>query len=461
MMDQARKYVKREEAAKQEAGGAALMEKHRKSAEAEAVTNKSTAPATTPAPLWDQRKAASAESWMGLLVDRPSGTFVIRASSSADASVVGTITVVRPGGTTASSKSSFFNKRVLRESTGTVKLHDSVHTHASLELMISFYQNPEYFASSSKVDVPAKLLFPAESLYVDVNPGLFWRDASSGGGGGSAAALANGEMHYGEVHPLDDGGDEGSDQEQEHESDYVELHAVLDKLWNVTDDIAKNLVGVSPTFLDCMTELKRHGHYKFDLIAKGKEAIEHANRHPHVGTVQRAGAAALTADDIAAIRMYTYAHPTAFYARLNEELGGYSGGAGRAVVDHFLPYTKLLSSALGKLPLVSKTLFRGSKMDYEALLRTGIQVGDQVSWNQFTSCSTTPCVLEEDWCLGKKAAGTVFQIVCVAGYAIQEYSAFPKESEVLLSAGSKFVVDMISRKTEHGVTELRMRQLLR
>lgn len=65
--------------------------------------------------------------------------------------------------------------------------------------------------SSSKVDVPAKLRFPAESLYEDVNPGLFWRDASGGGGGGSAAALANGEMHYGEVHPLDDGGgDEGS-----------------------------------------------------------------------------------------------------------------------------------------------------------------------------------------------------------------------------------------------------------
>jgi len=229
----------------------------------------------------------------------------------------------------------------------------------------------------------------------------------------------------------------------------------------VTDDIAKNLVGVSPTFLDCMTELKRHGHYKFDLIAKGKEAIEHANRHPHVGTVQRAGAAALTVDDIAAIRMYTYAHPTAFYARLNEELGGYSGGAGRAVVAHFLPYTKLLCSALDKLPLVSKTLFRGSKMDYEALLRTGIQVGDEASWNQFTSCANTPCVLEQDWCLGKKAAGTVFQIVCVSGYAIQEYSAFPKENEVLLSAGSKFVVDMISRKTKHGVTEVRMRQLLR
>lgn len=70
-------------------------------------------------------------------------------------------------------------------------------------------------------------------------------------------------------------------------------------------------------------------------------------------------------------------------------------------------------------------------------------------------------MLEQDWCLGKKAAGTVFQIVCVSGYAIQEYSAFPKENEVLLSAGSRFVVDMISRKTKHGVTEVRMRQLLR
>ena len=100
-------------------------------------------------------------------------------------------------------------------------------------------------------------------------------------------------------------------------------------------------------------------------------------------------------------------------------------------------------------------------MDYEALLRTGIRVGDQASWNQFTSCSFTPGVLEQDWCLGKKAAGTVFQVVCVAGYAIQQYSAYPTENEVLLPAGSKFVVDKISRKTEHGVTEVRMRQQLR
>ena len=364
---------------------------------------------------------------------------------------MGTITVVRPGGTTASAKESLFNRRILADGSG-VTIDGSAHTHASLDALVAFYQDPGYFATSVKVDVPVKLLFPSQALYAEVNPDLFWREPS--GGGSAAASLAGGEMVYGDVNPH--GGDGAGAGQQG--GIYEELSAVLEKLWNVMDDIEKNLHGVSVAFADSMATLHGHRHCKVDLVAKGREALAYARRHAHVGTVQRAGAAALNADDIAAIYMYTM--DTDFFARLNEELGGYNRGKGRKAIEHFLPYTKLLVSALDKLPPVTMTLFRGSTMDYEALLRGGIQVNDQASWNQFTSCSTSPSVLKQDAFLGEMSAGTVFQVVAVAGVDIEPYSAIPTEKEVLLPAGSKFVLDKISRKTKHGVIEIRMRQLL-
>ena len=69
-------------------------------------------------------------------------------------------------------------------------------------------------------------------------------------------------------------------------------------------------------------------------------------------------------------------------------------------------------------------------------------------------------MLKEEAFLGTTSPGTVFQVISVTGVAIRKYSALPNENEVLLPAGSKFVVDKISEKTEHGVTEVRMRQLI-
>ena len=74
-------------------------------------------------------------------------------------------------------------------------------------------------------------------------------------------------------------------------------------------------------------------HCEEDMVAEGKVALGYAAKHAHVGTVQRTGAGAkpLTADDIAAVHMYTM--ETSFYSRLNQKLGGYGAGIGHAAIN--------------------------------------------------------------------------------------------------------------------------------
>ena len=53
----------------------------------------------------------------------------------------------------------------------------------------------------------------------------------------------------------------------------------------------------------------------------------------------------------------------------------------------------------------------------------------------------------------------MFQIIAVTGVNIKAYSIYPDEDEVLLMPGIKFVVDKIT-PWEHGVTEVRLRQIV-
>ena len=53
--------------------------------------------------------------------------------------------------------------------------------------------------------------------------------------------------------------------------------------------------------------------------------------------------------------------------------------------------------------------------------------------------------------LGEQTAGTVFQIIAVTGINIKDYSAIPGEDEVVLPPGTPW---------KHGVTEVRLRQIL-
>ena len=205
---------------------------------------------------------------------------------------------------------------------------------------------------------------------------------------------------------------------------------------------------------------------KDDADSSRRKAEAYAATHAHVEKVQRTGAGALTADDIAVLYMYTM--ETDFYRMLNNELSlGYGKSESYNEVEHYLPVTKLLISAMSKLPQVAMgvKLFRGVKLPHTTVFSTGaegtdVQVNDVVTWQQFTSCSTSPEVLKEF--LGDDAAAgerTVCQIIAVTGGNIKAYSAIPREDEVVLPPGSRFVVEKIT-PWKHGLTEVRMRQIL-
>ena len=132
---------------------------------------------------WDQRESPR-DTWMKLLTGKPSGTFVIRASSAGGSDVVGTITVVKPGGT--GSATSLFNERIVNADGNRVKLANSKHAHVSLAALVVFYQSSKYFATSAKVDVPAALLIPP-TIQASVA-----RGGHEVGGSASAAATCEG-----------------------------------------------------------------------------------------------------------------------------------------------------------------------------------------------------------------------------------------------------------------------------
>ena len=200
-------------------------------------------------------------------------------------------------------------------------------------------------------------------------------------------------------------------------------------------------------------------HCNGDMVGEGQKALAYAATHAHKGIAQRPGAAApMGADDIASVYMYTM--ETDFYGRMNQELGGYGRDEIHGAVEHFLPITKLLMTALAKLPAMpaGTKLFRGVKLPYKVILGEHIKVHDKVTVKQFTSCSNKPDVLKCPAFLGEGTAGTVLQIITVTGVNIKPYSAIPEEDEILLVPGSQFVVDKIT-EWKFGVTEVRMREI--
>ena len=102
----------------------------------------------------------------------------------------------------------------------------------------------------------------------------------------------------------------------------------------------------------------------------------------------------------------------------------------------FLPYLKLLLTALNKLPLVRLNVYRVVNVDvhneYNQL------EGKVFRWWAFSS--TTSREGQRDNFLAEKSEHTLFNID-VIGVDIAAFSAFPHEDEVLMLPGTCLVVD--------------------
>jgi len=143
------------------------------------------------------------------------------------------------------------------------------------------------------------------------------------------------------------------------------------------------------------------------------------------------GAENMTNEQAAAIMMYT--QETCLYKRLNAALRKHDTRA----LEPFLPYMKLLLSALYQLPLTHVRTYRGVKCE---LYETYNKLVDHVwSWWSFSSTTKDKDVLlDSSLFLGREGKRTLFSVNAV-GVDIAPFSTMPGEEEILLLPGLPLV----------------------
>ncbi|CAF4668445.1 unnamed protein product, partial [Rotaria sp. Silwood2] len=99
-------------------------------------------------------------------------------------------------------------------------------------------------------------------------------------------------------------------------------------------------------------------------------------------------------------------------------------------------YLRLILTALGRLPSIRLTVYRGVKLD----LVNEYPEGKTFVWWGFSSCTSSLKVLQSEQFLGKAGTRTMFVIDCYSAKDIQRHSYFETENEVLLPAARQFKV---------------------
>ncbi|MBI5513436.1 MAG: uracil-DNA glycosylase [Deltaproteobacteria bacterium] len=153
-------------------------------------------------------------------------------------------------------------------------------------------------------------------------------------------------------------------------------------------------------------------------LAQVHGAVQHCWLH----ATSAKGGTELDPDAHAAVRLYTAG--AGFYTRLNRALRDRD----RSQVAPFLSYLRLLLEALGRLPPLAMTLWRGVGLD----LRDRYREGAEVVWWGVSSCSTRVEVARGF--LG--ARGTLFEVCARRAVSLRRFSAFAGEDECVLAPGT-------------------------
>ncbi|MFD0370470.1 ADP-ribosyltransferase domain-containing protein [Streptomyces sp. NPDC127114] len=147
-------------------------------------------------------------------------------------------------------------------------------------------------------------------------------------------------------------------------------------------------------------------------------------------------AGGLSADAIAALYLYTC--ESGFYRDINAVLRA----PDRTKVLPYLPYLRLLFSAVSNLPVHTRPLWRGVSLD----LRSQYPVGRTVTWWGVSSCTSEPDVARAF--LGSRGRRTLFEVTPARAVGIRSFSAFTGEEEYILAPGTQLKVTDV--KTERG-----------
>ncbi|MGW5232233.1 ADP-ribosyltransferase domain-containing protein [Streptomyces nodosus] len=145
---------------------------------------------------------------------------------------------------------------------------------------------------------------------------------------------------------------------------------------------------------------------------------------------------ALSADAISALHLYTC--ESGFYREINAVLRS----PDRERVVPYLPYLRLLFSALEALPAQTRPLWRGVALD----LRPQYPLGRTVTWWGVSSCTSEPGVARAF--LGGRGRRTLFEVTPARAVGIRRFSAFTGEEEYILVPGTQLKVTEV--KAERG-----------
>ncbi|MFD4371259.1 ADP-ribosyltransferase domain-containing protein [Streptomyces sp. NPDC058486] len=215
----------------------------------------------------------------------------------------------------------------------------------------------------------------------------------------------------------------------------MELHQLyLERLTSVRDEghVLPPLTGVFDTplmpFEDAVAPVTR--------VLRGLGG--HIDRSREFGKrrADEQGGAGLSADAIAALFLYTC--ESGFYRNINAVLRS----PDRARVVPYLPYLRLLFSAVESLPTRTEPLWRGVALD----LRGQYPLGSTVTWWGVSSCTSELGVARSF--LGSRGKRTLFEVTPARAVGIRRFSAFTGEEEYILAPGTQLEVTDV--KAERG-----------
>ncbi|MEU1867961.1 ADP-ribosyltransferase domain-containing protein [Streptomyces gardneri] len=258
---------------------------------------------------------------------------------------------------------------------------------------------------------------------VDWLPRKGW-DQESGGAGGAA------------------GGGGVSERMGAFIASTMELHQLyLERLTSVKDEglVLPPITGVFDT---PVMDFRKAVEPVSQVLANLDRHIERSSRFAEAKVAEAAKTAGgpsgegLSADAISALYLYTC--ESAFYREINAVLRS----PDRERLVPYLPYLRLLFSAVAGLPARTEPLWRGVALD----LRSQYPLGRTVTWWGVSSCTSELSVARAF--LGSRGRRTLFEVTPARAVGIRRFSAFTGEEEYLLAPGTQLKVTEV--KAERG-----------
>ncbi|MDV5143894.1 ADP-ribosyltransferase domain-containing protein [Streptomyces sp. SBC-4] len=191
-------------------------------------------------------------------------------------------------------------------------------------------------------------------------------------------------------------------------------------------DFRKAVEPVSQVLANLDRHIERSSRFAEAKVAEAKAAAETGG----------SSVAGLSPDAISALYLYTC--ESAFYREINAVLRS----ADRERLVPYLPYLRLLFSAVAGLPPRTEPLWRGVALD----LRSQYPLGRTVTWWGVSSCTSELGVARAF--LGNRGKRTLFEVTPERAVGIRRFSAFTGEEEYLLTPGTQLKVTEV--KAERG-----------